>query len=86
MNERGPKIRVVRAARDPYFRDLFANCVSSNSVMRLGAVQLPPPTEHQVCSNHQPANRWQTRAIVLVRATGGDFLKVRVSCAEDTFL
>jgi len=29
MNERGPEIRVACAARDPYFRVLFADCVSS---------------------------------------------------------
>ena len=28
MNERDPKIRVACCARDPYFRYLFANCIS----------------------------------------------------------
>jgi hypothetical protein len=28
MNGRGPKIRVTCAARDPYFRDPFVNCVN----------------------------------------------------------
>jgi len=28
MVKMGPKIWVACAARDPYFRDLFANCVS----------------------------------------------------------
>jgi hypothetical protein len=34
MNERGPKIRVVCAASDPYFRDLFAICASSINIQK----------------------------------------------------